>query len=191
MISVFAIFAFCTEPIRGRPPPTSSPVKLRVKSCVNNPQTCSRHRPSTMVVESTNQAALGTPKTHTLPRQLPKTPQKVFKPHWVSRGAKADNVRIPCALKPQPQPQPPSPAPTPPAPAPSPASPGHAPQPPARATSPQPSRAQPSPAKKCSPAQPSPAPLPANKPKHGFKKKNSVKTFGQNFRSKRYWHPNP
>ena len=126
-------------------------------------------------------------KTHTLPRQLPKTPQKVFKPHWVSCGAKADNVRIPCALKPSPSPSPP-------------VRPQHLqpqpqaqqvqatpPQPPARATSPQPSRAQPSPAKKCSPAQPSPAPLPASKPKHGFKKK----IFGQNFRSKRYWHPNP
>ena len=135
-----------------------------------------------MVVESTNQAALGTPKTHTLPRQLPKTPQKVFKPHWVSCGAKADNVRIPCALKPSPSPSPP-------------VRPQHLqpqpqaqqvqatpPQPPARATSPQPSRAQPSPAKKCSPAQPSPAQPPSRpaNPNTDSKKK----TFGQNFRSK-------
>ena len=145
-----------------------------------------------MVVESTNQAALGTPKTHTLPRQLPKTPQKVFKPHWVSCGAKADNVRIPCTLKPSPSPSPP-------------VRPQHLqpqpqaqqvqatpPQPPARATSPQPSRAQPSPAKKCSPAQPSPAqpsPPPGQQTQTRIQKKNfrsklSVKTFGQNFRSK-------
>ena len=126
-----------------------------------------------MVVESTNQAALGTPKTHTLPRQLPKTPQKVFKPHWVSCGAKADNVRIPCALKPSPSPSPP-------------VRPQHLqpqpqaqqvqatpPQPPARATSPQPSRAQPSPP----PGQQTQTRI----QKKSFRSKLSVKTF----RSKR------
>ena len=56
---------FCTEPISRPPPPP--PLLSREASCkilCQQPQTRSRHRPSTMVVEGTNQAALGTQYWH-------------------------------------------------------------------------------------------------------------------------------
>ena len=179
--SQFAIFAL--SQFRGRPPPTSSPVKLRVKSCVNNRKRAPDIDQVPWLLKAQIKQRWEPPKRTPSLDSSPKPPKRCLSPigFLVEQRPTTSGYPAPSSPAPAPQSGPntcsPSPKPSksrPRPPSPQPGPPAHSP-------------AEPSPAQQKNAAQPSPAPLPASKPKHGFKKQ----TFGQNFRSKRYWHPNP
>ena len=175
------------------PPPTSSPVKLRVKSCVNNRKRAPDIDQVPWLLKAQIKQRWEPPKRTLSLDSSQKPPKRCLSPIGFLVEQRPTTSGYPAPSSPAPAPAPqsgpntssPSPKPSksrPRPPSPQPGPPAHSP-------------AEPSPAQQKNAAQPSPAqpsPPPGQQTQTRIqKKKLSVKTFGQNFRSKRYWHPNP